>query len=54
MRRRATEGARMTERAAGGEAAGVVAVAGEALVDFVPGGEQGDSLHDIHFVRKPL
>jgi fructokinase len=29
----------MTEQAAGGGAAGVVAVAGEALVDFVPGGE---------------
>ena len=31
----------MTERAAGGGAAGVVAVAGEALVDFVPGGGDG-------------
>src|SRR5918999_2349315 len=31
----------MTERAAGGGAAGVVAVAGEALVDFVPAGRPG-------------
>ena len=31
----------MTERAAGGGASGVVAVAGEALVDFVPGGGDG-------------